>query len=175
MLPVSRVIGHREWTTRKIDPRYSMDWRRAGVAHITPRGAPPHSDTRRRSSPTEDQTMYLRTVHPKDWKAPKKDWPAEWVSFGFDPPGGWGGIGILKITTSAPGGWIREATWWRRHGTGLGRPNEPHDPIAITPIPGGPERFQGLQLEIPIPARCDELELLIAAPGGVHLAAYYQN
>jgi hypothetical protein len=39
MLPISRVIGHREWAPgRKVDPTYDMDWRRAGVAGIRPRG-----------------------------------------------------------------------------------------------------------------------------------------
>lgn len=38
MLPLGRVIGHREWAPgRKTDPRYDMNWRRAGVAGITPR------------------------------------------------------------------------------------------------------------------------------------------
>jgi hypothetical protein len=36
MLPVNRLIGHREWTDRKGDPRHSMDWRRACVAAFTP-------------------------------------------------------------------------------------------------------------------------------------------
>jgi hypothetical protein len=40
MLPIARVIGHREWTPgRKADPVYDMDWRRAGVAGIRPRNA----------------------------------------------------------------------------------------------------------------------------------------
>jgi DNA-binding transcriptional MerR regulator len=40
MLPISRVIGHREWAPgRKTDPAYDMDWRRAGVAGIRPRAA----------------------------------------------------------------------------------------------------------------------------------------
>lgn len=35
---LGNVIGHKEWApTRKTDPRYSMDWRRAGVAGILPR------------------------------------------------------------------------------------------------------------------------------------------
>lgn len=39
MLPVYRLIGHKEYAAgRKSDPRYSMDWRRSRVAAFTPRG-----------------------------------------------------------------------------------------------------------------------------------------
>lgn len=31
-IDVNRVKGHKEWTTRKIDPTYDMNWRRARVA-----------------------------------------------------------------------------------------------------------------------------------------------
>lgn len=125
--------------------------------------------------PLEDQTMRIETPHPTDWAAPKTDWPASWISFGLDPAGGWGGAGIVKVTVSAPGGWIHEAKWWRRPGTGVGQPNRSHEPVSIAPIPGGNERFQGYQLELAIPDRADELELLVAAPGGAHFAAYYQH
>ncbi len=37
MLPVARLIGHKEWTSRKSDPRHDMNWRRARVANFTPR------------------------------------------------------------------------------------------------------------------------------------------
>jgi hypothetical protein len=47
MLPVHRVIGHKEygnqpngWPGRKTDPVYSMDWRRQRVAAFKPRNAP---------------------------------------------------------------------------------------------------------------------------------------
>jgi hypothetical protein len=37
MLPVSRVIGHKDWAPgRKSDPLYSMSWRRSRVAAFTP-------------------------------------------------------------------------------------------------------------------------------------------
>lgn len=38
MLPVDHLIGHKEWTSRKSDPRYSMNWRRSRVAAFRPRG-----------------------------------------------------------------------------------------------------------------------------------------
>jgi hypothetical protein len=45
MLPIARVIGHREWAPgRKSDPTYDMDWRRAGVAGIRPRIAGQEDD-----------------------------------------------------------------------------------------------------------------------------------
>lgn len=36
MLPVSRVLGHKEWTTRKADPVHSMTWRRDRIARFKP-------------------------------------------------------------------------------------------------------------------------------------------
>lgn len=48
MLPIARVIGHKEWSPgRKSDPVYDMNWRRAGVAGIRPKSsnpAPPSED-----------------------------------------------------------------------------------------------------------------------------------
>lgn len=38
MLPISRIIAHREWAPgRKSDPVFDMDWARAGAAGIRPR------------------------------------------------------------------------------------------------------------------------------------------
>jgi hypothetical protein len=37
MLPVTRAIGHKEWTGRKSDPVHSMAWRRNRVANFRPR------------------------------------------------------------------------------------------------------------------------------------------
>ena len=44
MLPVARVIAHKEWTPRKIDPRVSMTWRRQRVAAFTPRNRQTEDD-----------------------------------------------------------------------------------------------------------------------------------
>jgi hypothetical protein len=39
MLSPTRVIGHKEWAaSRKSDPTYDMNWRRARVAAFTPQG-----------------------------------------------------------------------------------------------------------------------------------------
>lgn len=120
--------------------------------------------------------MRIQTPPPTDPTAPKHTWPRQWVSYGFDPPKGWGGSAVLKVTVSAPGGWIHEAAWWRRRdaSTAVGISNQPHERVGTT-IPGGPEQFQGMQRELTIPDRCDELELLISAPGGAHFATYYER
>lgn len=150
----------------------------AGLLGITPTTHTPEPlpvQASARRPDLEDTSMFHRTPAPDDWTSAKDTWPAERISVGLDPPGGWGGRAILKVTTSEPGGWIHEAQWWRRHGTGVGTPNAPHDPVPISPIPGGNERFVGFQLEIEVPARCDEIALRLAAPGGVHIAPYYER
>lgn len=123
----------------------------------------------------EDTGMRIETTDPDPGVA-KDHWPKRWISFGIDPPKGWGGVGVVKVTFSAPGGWIHQATWWRRRGTStpVGVPNQPHDPVVFT-VPGGPEQFAGFQRELTIPDRCDELELELSAPGGVHLSVYYER
>jgi hypothetical protein len=123
----------------------------------------------------EDTEMRVETEKP-ELGTPKKDWPRQWISFGFDPPKGWGGAGVVKLTFSAPGGWIGDVKWWRRRdaSTPVGVPNQPHDPVSIT-LPGGAEQFQGRQVELSIPERCDELELSVAAPGGLHFSVYYER
>jgi hypothetical protein len=178
----SRFAGHREVclpTGRKIDPafldlpafRKRVEWLLGDALARIPRFANPP-----RRPEAEDTSMYVQTDTPADLKSAKKTWEPRWVSFGFDPPKGWGGAGVVKITVSAPGGWIHDAAWWRRADatTAVGVPNKPHERISLT-VPGGPEQFPGYQRELIIPERCDELELLISAPGGVHLTPYYER
>lgn len=52
---VTHVIGHREWTTRKIDPRYDMNWRRRGVTGVQHREEDDMFD--------ENDRIMLRQVH----------------------------------------------------------------------------------------------------------------
>ncbi len=57
MLPIGRVIAHREWSPgRKSDPVYDMNWRRDRVARIGPR-AQEDSDM------TPDQAKQLAALH----------------------------------------------------------------------------------------------------------------
>jgi hypothetical protein len=57
MLPVSRVIGHKEWAPgRKSDPTYDMNWRRACVAGVRP----PQEDDMPLSQ--DDANMVAKTV-----------------------------------------------------------------------------------------------------------------
>jgi hypothetical protein len=185
----SRFAGHREVCLpkgRKIDPAFidlnafrdRVRWLLADPLIRIPRFSTPTIPavaTRQRSL-TEDQTMRVETPWPTDPETAKRDWEARWVSYGVDPPKGWGGTGIVKLTFSAPGGWVHDCKWWRRRtpNANVGVPNEPHEPITAA-IPGGAEQFQGLQREMFIPERCDELELLVSAPGGVHFSAYYEH
>jgi hypothetical protein len=177
-----RFAGHREICLppgRKIDPAFwDLPWMRQRVGWLLgdPLARIPRFANPPRRVEGEDAAMFIETAPPVDQSAPKTQWPAKWVSFGFDPPKGWGGAGVVKITISAPGGYIHEAAWWRRRdaATAVGVPNQPHDRVPAA-IPGGREQFPGFQRELVIPDRCDELELLIAAPGGVQLAPYYER
>jgi hypothetical protein len=123
----------------------------------------------------EESHVLITTPLPLDG-LPKQQWPAERISIGFDPSGGWRGRVVLKAHWSYPGGWIHEAKWWVRHpsANGLGSPNEPHDAVPID-FGADAERFVGLGLEISPPDRADELELVLSAPGGVHLFPFYEH
>lgn len=63
--PVAHVIGHKEWApTRKVDPRYDMNWRRAGVAGIRPRTTPgPAPDPREEDELTPDEKLQLSLIY----------------------------------------------------------------------------------------------------------------
>lgn len=121
----------------------------------------------------EDTSMLVTTPQPAQGSA-KPQWPAQRISFGFDPIGGWGGNAAIKLHWAAPGGWVTSATWWVRGGTGVGQANRPHTPVAI-PLAGVQERFVGLGWELYPPAMADELEVVISAPGGCHIFSVYQT
>lgn len=60
MLPVDRVIGHREWAPgRKSDPRYDMNWRREGVRGLVPHTATGEGDAELNA----EEARLLREVH----------------------------------------------------------------------------------------------------------------
>ena len=57
---------------------------------------------------------------------------------------------------------------------GVGSPNAPHSPVGIS-LGGQQERFVGLGWELVPPECADELDLIIAAPGGVHIFPVYER
>lgn len=128
-----------------------------------------------RHSFREDETMYIRT--PAGTGTRKQDWPTQRVHIGFNPPGGWGGRMVLNLHFGFPGGWVHEAQWWVRQGTGItGFANRPHNPVPLTfDAVAGRERFGGLGWQLSPPERADELEVLISAPGGVHIFPFYEH
>ena len=125
-----------------------------------------------RRTVTEDETMYIRTAAGTGVR--KQAWPIERVSFGFDPPGGWGGRMGLKLHWGAPGGWVHEAKWWVRPGTGIGEANKPHDPVPID-LSGVAERYVGLGWELFPPGRAYQSLGARPAPGGVHIFPVYER
>lgn len=145
------------------------------AALLYPTSAPPPQGavrtTRRRIG--EDSEMHIITPAPPEGAA-KKNWPQQRLSFGFDPTNGWGGRGVIKLHWGSPGGWVQDALWWVRPGAGVGIPNAPHAPVGIN-LAGQQERYVGLGWELSPPVCADELELLIAAPGGVHIFATYEH
>lgn len=63
MLPISRVIGHREWSPgRKSDPVFDCDWMRAGVAGIHPRTTAAAPPPRREDDDTVQIDITLGTI-----------------------------------------------------------------------------------------------------------------
>jgi hypothetical protein len=126
-----------------------------------------------RSRNREDH-MFITTPTPTSG-ASKASWPTRRVSFGFDPINGWGGRCVIKLHWSEPGGFVHQAIWWtRRPAGGVGVPNAPHAPVGIS-LGGQAERFVGLGWELAPPEYADELDLVISAPGGVHLFPAYQR
>lgn len=136
-------------------------------------GGPPSAAVRR--TVMEDQTMHIVTAPATGTR--KQDWRTERVSFGFDPPGGWGGRVVLNLHFGFPGGWVHEAKWWVRGGTGVGEVNKPHTPVPIDIGLGGfgQERNGGMGWQLGPPERADELEVLLSAPGGVHIFPVYER
>lgn len=128
-----------------------------------------------RRTTTEDHEMYVTT--PPGAGNDKASWPRQRISFGFDPPGGWGGRVALNLHFGFPGGWVHEAKWWQRPGTGVGDTNKGHKPIPIDIGLGGygQERHGGLGLQMAPPERADELEIELSAPGGVHIFPVYEK
>lgn len=178
-----RFAGHREIARpagRKIDPAFwdlPVTRQRIGWLLVDPLGRIPRfANPPARRPIREDQIMRVVTETPAP-DSRKQDWPRQWISLGFDPPKGWGGAGVVKVTFGAPGGWVHHAVWWRRPAaanSAVGTPNVPHEPISFA-IPGGAEQYHGYQRELVIPDRCDELQLELSAPGGVHLVPYYER
>jgi hypothetical protein len=126
----------------------------------------------RRTVP-EDQIMYIRTAPAIGTR--KQDWPVERISVGFDPRGGWGGQVVLNLHFGAPGGWVHEAKWWVRPGAGVGEVNKPHASVAVDFQVAGQERFVGMGWQLYPPDRADELEVVLSAPGGVHIFPVYER
>lgn len=145
----------------------------AALFNAAPAPGPAATSTTRRNRTGEDSEMFIETPAPADGAA-KSDWPSKRISFGFDPINGWGGRCVIKAHWGFPGGWITEALWWVRSGSGVGNPNAPHTPVGIN-LAGVQERFVGMGWEIAPPERADELELVIAAPGGLHLFTTYEK
>jgi hypothetical protein len=119
-------------------------------------------------------SIFVQTPAPADPKAPKSAWPTQRLSFGFDPINGWGGRCVVKLHWSQPGGFISQAIWWVRPGGGVGTPNVPHNPVGIN-VAGLQERYVGLGWEIAPPSGADELDLVVAAPGGLHIFTVYER
>lgn len=172
---------------RKIDAAYwdgnatrrRIEWLLADPLHRIPRFAspdlPPVQLVAQRRTTTEDHEMYLTTAPGPG--NDKSKWPNQRVSIGFDPKGGWGGNVALNLHFGFPGGWVHEAKWWVRGGTGVGEVNKPHSPAPIDIGKGGygQERSGGMGLQLTPPDRADELEILLSAPGGVHIFPVYEK
>ncbi|HEX2298494.1 MAG TPA: hypothetical protein VHH34_08265 [Pseudonocardiaceae bacterium] len=152
---------------------FDLVGRRALQLAGTPVPPTPTPSTRR--TVTEGETMYIVTAPATGTN--KQTWPTQRISFGFDPTGGWGGRVVVNLHFGFPGGWVHEAKWWVRAGTGVGEVNKPHTPVPIDIGLGGygQERHGGLGWQLGPPERADELEVLLSAPGGVHVFPVYER
>ncbi|MGH9059280.1 MAG: hypothetical protein ACRDZY_07165, partial [Acidimicrobiales bacterium] len=128
---------------------------------------------------TEDTTMYLVTPTPPVADPPpaKALWPTQRVLFGFDPAGGWGGQLGLNLHWGFPGGWVLDGKWWvRAPGGAVGDPTKPRSPVQLDfATAGDRERFGGFGWVLFPPPLAESLELLMSAPGGLHIFPTYQH
>ncbi|HEU0089586.1 MAG TPA: hypothetical protein VFQ77_18400 [Pseudonocardiaceae bacterium] len=162
--------GTGDGTHWDVGPSFPFDTVMSRAAQLA--GIRPPAAVRR--TVTEDQTMYIVTA--PGMGSRKQDWPTQRVSFGFDPKGGWGGRALVNLHFGFPGGWVHEAKWWVRGGTGVGEVNRPHTPVPLNfGSVAGQERFGGLGWQLVPPDRADELEILFSAPGGVHMFPVYER
>ena len=54
--------------------------------------------------------------------------------------------------------------------------NKPHAPLAVDFFQaGGQERWVGMGWQLHPPDRADELEIVLSAPGGVHIFPVYER
>lgn len=167
------LLGRQDGTHWDVGEQFPFDVVQARAVELAAKLAPPSPAARR--TLTEEHTVYL-TTPPPPAGAPKQAWPTQRISFGFDPPGGWGGRLVLNLHFGFPGGWVHEAKWWVRPGTGVGDANQPHSPEAVNyRATGGQERHGGMGWQLTPPAGADELEILFSAPGGVHIFPVYER
>lgn len=166
-LPAEAVIGHKEWTSRKIDPgdwdmndfRNEVRRHLAGGAPTAPAPAPAPPPVRF----GEDHEMHVYSPEPTPGAA-KNDWPRRTVTYGFVPED----VKALHLQWGSRGGWIHMARWWVRDPNW--NPNVPKHYAKDHPIgSGGSERFIGYGWIAGPPAGADCLELTFSAPDGVHI------
>lgn len=121
--------------------------------------APPPAPVPARTTPSlEDSTVHLRTT---GGAGAKHSWPTQRISYGFDP-----GTTAVRLAFGFPGGWVHEAKWWVANKGA----NRPHDPVPVNfSTSGGQERHGGMTWVLIPPGGADEVELLLSAPGGVHI------
>jgi hypothetical protein len=163
--------GTGDGTHWDVGENFPFDLVMARAQQLAGVGTPPAGERR---AVAEDQAMYLCTAPATGTDKPA--WPARRISFGFDPPHGWGGRVVLNLHFGAPGGWVHAATWWLRAGIGAGEPNTPHTPVAVTlAADGGAERHVGMGWQLRPPDRADELEVMLSAPGGVRIFPVYER
>ena len=112
MLPVTRVVGHKEWSPgRKSDPIYDMNWRRAGVAGVRPNPVTPVAPvTPAQPRLPKEDAMYIKCK-------PYPDRADVWVGIlsgglfvGLGSPGEKDSAN-LAIKNGATEQWVERYTW----------------------------------------------------------------
>ena len=166
-LPVSRVIGHREWAPRrKVDPRYSMDWRRSTVGAIQP-----PQPARRISEDTVAIVQLPATPAPAAG-IPRAQWPQREEVVALGMVGGWHGRVVLRAAVGHPGGRIHRA---HVDYPGKAVKVEHWVPVEKPLDVEGPYMQPADYIYEPTPIGPASLMITYSAPGGLSLNVEYEK
>ncbi|BBG01535.1 MULTISPECIES: M15 family metallopeptidase [Pseudonocardia] len=123
----------------------------------------------------EDTEMFIQTAEPPVGVTDPRKWPRKRFYYGFDPTGGWGGRGIIRVNFGPRGGCVHLARWWVRNADwNVNNRNRMHHwdhPLT----PGGHLFAIAEDWQMDLRTRASGIEFDLAAPDGVHIFTTYEK
>lgn len=122
----------------------------------------------------EDTEMFIHTPEPAPGAA-SRQWPRKRFYYGFDPTGGWGGRGIIRVNFGPRGGVVHLARWWQRN-PDWDENNRNRMHFWDHPLtPGGHEFAIAEDWQMNLRTAASGIEFDLAAPDGVHIFTVYEK